>query len=214
MLAAYPLTLRKDVKTVLGIIPPSSACFNDTHSRCVRLGAETVRIPYRIYSDEPDSKRIEGLTDTQKAILTTLYTRHANGFIREKWLAEIPADAAWQAPFVALLIGEYVAEIAERIYTTPRFDKDFFNSFVLENKALCSRITAQVITYWDLFYSGAKSILVEDPITALVGTPQYTKIKQPPELPLFRYSGYLAAEKCGIWIGRTPRKKRYKPAVL
>jgi len=207
ILAAYPSALSNDVKTVLEIIPRSQLHGDQSWDRIVEVESETLRIPYRVYFDEAKDRDIEKLTDTQGAILATLYTRHANGYVREKWLSEIPANAVWQAPFVALLIGEYVAEIAERVYSTSRFDKEFFAEFVIKNHELCRYITARIITYWDLFYSGKRITLEDDPITGTSGT---IKVKYPPDLPLLSYPGYLAAEKTGVWMGRKPRNRHYR----
>lgn len=76
---------------------------------------------------------------------------------------------------------------------------------ILQGHWFDSLITSHIISYWDRFYSGATTTLTDDPIT---GGPGYRKVKLLPVLSLQKYPGYLAAEKCGIWAGRKPRKKR------
>jgi hypothetical protein len=209
--AAYPAWLADDVKAVIKIVPPPLRVIGDwrrSDSTAI-VGGETLSIPYRISAAEPKRRRVERLTDIQKAILATMFSRHSDGFVREKWLAEIPADATWQAPFVALLLSEYVVEIIESIEACERFDKNFFSEFVLENPELCQKITAQIATSWDAFHSGARKLSVIDPISAMLGYPRYSFVKQLPVLPLRQYPGYIVAQKCGIWVGRIPRRRRY-----
>jgi len=213
VLGAYPQKMGKDVRAVLRIIKPEERYRPAEYDRAVSANSEQLVIPYRIYFPEPDDRLVSRLSHRQKAILATLYTRHADGYIREKWLKQVPADESWQAPFIALLIGEYVIEIIRAMRSCEQFDKEFFSDFVRENLQVCEQITARAITYWDYFYSGAKKSLVQDQAMALAGFTVYTFVKEPPSLPLTAYEGYLAAYEYGIWQGRKPRRKSYRQNV-
>src|SRR3990167_2183438 len=51
------------------------------------------------------------LNDTQKTIIDCFYTRHCDGFIREKYCKNIiQLNHEWVVPYVFRLVGEYVIE--------------------------------------------------------------------------------------------------------
>ncbi|WP_329108717.1 hypothetical protein OG792_08735 [Micromonospora sp. NBC_01699] len=109
--AAFPRRLREDVQAVVELLPPprtgpSSSTFS------VELDGGPVTIPYRIDSEEPPAELGDRLSVTQLAILDCLYTRHQDGRVRQRRLAQvIGLDEPWVVPFVVRLVGEYVVEI-------------------------------------------------------------------------------------------------------
>ncbi len=73
---------------------------------------ETLRIPYRLYFDEPNPELENTLTDKQKDILNCIYLRHHNGYLREKRLNLLSNKSEkWTVPFIMQLLGEYVYEL-------------------------------------------------------------------------------------------------------
>jgi hypothetical protein len=79
-------------------------------------GAGTdVAIPYRIYNDEVPGDEQHALTPTQRIMLSCLYTRHHDGFVRRHLEKIVRLPLPWVAPYVVALTGEYVLEILELI---------------------------------------------------------------------------------------------------
>jgi hypothetical protein len=98
ILNAFPLALRKDVEKVIGIVPIEQKVLhadgnfyqmsssNDSNEQIIFLDKELLRIPYRIYINEPNQAIEKSLTDLQRTILNCIYLRHENGFIRQRRL--------------------------------------------------------------------------------------------------------------------------------
>ncbi|WP_051359404.1 hypothetical protein [Paucisalibacillus globulus] len=88
LLNAFPTELEDDVFTVLNkIIKTSDLDFSNCFE--VDLCKSKMMIPERIYYDEPSILEFNSLTERQKVILSCLFTRHHNGFIREDNLKKI-----------------------------------------------------------------------------------------------------------------------------
>ncbi len=51
----------------------------------VRIGGEPIEIPSRIYFAEPDWFAMKNMSRQQELILSALYTRHHDGYVREKY---------------------------------------------------------------------------------------------------------------------------------
>jgi hypothetical protein len=110
---AFPAELRKHALAALEAFPepelPPSRKFS------VRLGSQTVDIPYRIYNS-PGLIVTHRLTDLEMNLADCLLTRHHNGFVRQQHLGRIiHLRHSWIPPFVLQLLGEYVVEIIEVI---------------------------------------------------------------------------------------------------
>ena len=112
--AAFPRALHADVAAVLAVIPAAS--LSPARSFDVSIAGERVRIPYRLYADEPAADAHQDLTLLQQAVLSCIYTRHHDGHVRQRHVERIvPQTEDWIAPFVVHLTGEYVLEIVLRI---------------------------------------------------------------------------------------------------
>jgi hypothetical protein len=149
---AYPSQLRPDLETVLQIIPADERSAGELLP--VKVGEETLHIPVRVYFEDPDETLISTLTSTQKAILGTLYTRHNNGFVREKWLRQIiKLEEYWLPPFVLQLMGEYVLEIISFLADNEdSLKKEPYIRFIRENPEFDFRTTQRILSYWDAYY--------------------------------------------------------------
>ncbi|MDX3093560.1 hypothetical protein PV417_03095 [Streptomyces sp. ME19-03-3] len=103
--AAFPAALGPDVRAVTALLPlPPFA----PHWQ-VRGG---VRIPVRLYHDEPHADEVAALTARQRLVLHCLFAMHHDGYIRQRHAAHIAGVAEpWAVPFVVRLTGEYVLEI-------------------------------------------------------------------------------------------------------
>ena len=125
--------------------------FQIYESFAVTLNNELVEIPYRVYFEEPNEKN---LTKTEFLILNCLFTRHSDGFIRQKSLERIlPFDEYWITPFVIKLLGEYVIEILFTIENNLN-DKilDNFIHFSKENPEFLETTKRRIVSYWNCYY--------------------------------------------------------------
>lgn len=68
-------------------------------------------IPYRIYHDPPALEALQALTPIQQMMLSCWYTRHHDGFLRQRHLDQvIGVPLPWVTPFVVALSGEELVE--------------------------------------------------------------------------------------------------------
>ena len=83
----------------------------------ISLEREDLVIPKRIYADPSQLKRLTKFSLTQKEMVYCFYSRHYDGYVRERCLIEIVGSNNYFCiPFILQLLGEYVIEIIECIY--------------------------------------------------------------------------------------------------
>lgn len=114
-------------------------------------------IPYRIGYIEPYTYTFRN--EIEEILTYCLYTRHHNGYVREKYLKKLLDekllhDYAFINAFIIRLLGEYVLEIWTLIYD----NKAVFNNissynFIKENPEILNKNIARAITYSTLYYS-------------------------------------------------------------
>lgn len=147
---AFPDSLKNDVKSVLSSVNLNNEIENyQTFS--VNLRCENLQIPRRIYFGKPTEIL---LNSTKSLILNCLFTRHEDGFLREKCLKKIiKSDEYWIAPFVFQLLGEYVVQILNVVEEnlSPSLIKNLSN-FVAENPEFYNLTKSRVISYWNVYY--------------------------------------------------------------
>jgi hypothetical protein len=114
----------------------------------------TLSIPARIYTDEGQLNKLAKLTTKQKEIVYCLYSRHHDGFVRERCLKEfILSSNLYTAPYILQLLGEYVIEIIDVIYQNREgLDKHNLITYILENPEHYERTKQRVYSYWDCYY--------------------------------------------------------------
>lgn len=149
---------RFDLKEVLKVIPNEvhygfNGCSQDTITYHVHH--TQINIPYRMYFKEIDPKNLDAFSDVQKEILYCIYTRHNNGYIREKYVkALFDLDFhKWSIPFIVKLADEYVVEILEVIYDACKDrDNDDIKQFCKENASAIQKGYTRMISYWNEYY--------------------------------------------------------------
>ena len=157
LIKAFPENLKSDVSKVFEIIPLKSTYEFDlisSYSYEINISGEKLKIPSRIYFDEPIQQSENQLTENQKDILNCIYTRHHNGFIREKRLNKISEKIEkWKIPFFVQLLGEYIYELL------PIIDKkvnnqtlDFYVEFKNENPKYWEQTESRIASYWNEYY--------------------------------------------------------------
>ncbi len=117
-----------------------------------QLTREMVTIPYRIELQEFDTTT---LTEHEKRMLYCVYTRHKDGYIREKYIKKILETELqeWEFPFILKLSEEYVYEILASIYNNLiGKDNRQLMEFAKNNKELLCKGYSKMLGYWNRFY--------------------------------------------------------------
>jgi hypothetical protein len=155
LVAAFPSRLVADVVAAVAVMPvtaPVPPTAEDV-GRIV-LAGEPLRIPYRIYWAEPPPEASRPLTEQQRLILCSVYTRHHDGFVRERAIRQlVRAPDPWVMPFVVQLVGEYVLEIVRIIeagVAEPSLAE--YGLFLRENLGFLRLTRARATTYWNAYY--------------------------------------------------------------
>lgn len=126
-----------------------------------RVYDDLLSIPYRIYNPEPAVSELAALTPIQQVMVHCLYTRHNDGFVRQRHLADvIGTEHSWVVPYVVHLIGEYVVEIVQDIHAalvdldkSGSWQRRAYGRFVDDNPALLELTSQRVRSYWHEYYS-------------------------------------------------------------
>jgi hypothetical protein len=114
-----------------------------------------VMVPSRIYYEEPAPSVWAGLNAQERLVLACIYTRHDNGFVREKYLREVLKSELpeWTLPFIVLISGEYVIEITRLLYNTLRGrDNATLKAFCAKNPHATRLAFARMASYWNLYH--------------------------------------------------------------
>ena len=148
---AFPSALEADVRAVCQDIPASD--YGPTESvLVVHINGETIRIPHRVYFDEPSY--LLGPRGVRKDILACVYSRHHDGFVRERYVKHLlSSDHAWVPPFAVQLAGEYVLQIVQLVAShSARLGLEPYRSFVAQNPAFMAVTRQRMVSYWDCYY--------------------------------------------------------------
>jgi len=148
----FPSRLNADADIISALLPLSS------HAPLIRgcdaiLFGEEIATGCRLYNDWPAT--VPALSEIQSKMLRALYTKHCDGFVREKYLrAIIGYDEDWVPPFVLSLLGEYVIEIVSIIDDNKELlaKKTSYISFINANHAYLNLIESRCTSYWDCYY--------------------------------------------------------------
>ncbi|MCT4780619.1 MULTISPECIES: hypothetical protein [Exiguobacterium] len=160
---AFPQSCAVDVRLVTRLLP--RRLFRTTTSGTIEIacGEERLILPSRVYFEEVPEEKIQALTKRQRWLLYCLYTRHHDGYIREKYVRRLEAeqaDADWVLPYLIELTGEYVYEILERIEPMLHdWSEMQLSSFVQTDDVYMARIEQRIISYWNLHQRTAYPIL-------------------------------------------------------
>lgn len=155
--AAFPISIATDVDIALGYVPEklivgtSNLSSDDIEE--ISVFGELVHIPSRVYSIEPMSQ-LRGNDLACLPVLSCIYTRHHNGFIRQKYLQNIIGlQDIWVAPYVLQLVGEYVVEIIEVIQgNLSSIPQKNCIELLKMNSKFAEVLRQRIISYWDCYY--------------------------------------------------------------
>ncbi len=147
---AFPSRLCSDALVAAEALPKNRSWWN---SFKVCVNNENLSIPDRVRHD-PASVKIGRFSLLQKNLVDCILTRHNDGFVRQKYLAQIvSSNYAWVPPFVIQLLGEYVVEILQVIEANlGNLDKSVYTPFLRANPDFLALTEQRVISYWDCYY--------------------------------------------------------------
>jgi len=167
ILNAFPAALLQDVGKVIEILPFKGddilladgkihTIYNKIHSQeqLLYLDKEELKIPYRVYFNEPGLDKEKLLTGLQKTILHCIYLRHHNGYIRQRRLERLIDNTEYFIiPFIFQLLGEYVMEILEVLekHINPTTIHGYAR-FITENPKYWIQTESRMISYWNQYY--------------------------------------------------------------
>jgi hypothetical protein len=174
--AAFPRSLRRDALAIAAVVPDSGLA--SVAPFTVAVEGEPVVIPYRIYHDPPAPGVLRTLTPVQQTMIRCWYTRHHDGFVRQRHLDRvIGVPLPWVAPFVVAPIGEYVlpivALIRRRLIDLDRpgtAQHVVYGRFAAENPAYLNLIAQRVASYWDRYFRDRYSSVNQHPGTTLIAS--------------------------------------------
>lgn len=151
---SFPSMLLNDVNVILDEIDLNSELSLSEDSFLVKINDEKIEIPQRVYFETVNVLTKARLSSTQKEILDCLYTRHHDGYVREKALKSIVGFSnICVIPFIIRLFGEYVIEILQVIYQSiDQLEPSKYGHFIENNKDFYEVNKQRVLSYWDCYY--------------------------------------------------------------
>jgi hypothetical protein len=155
MLNAFPKELKEEIKAIFKIITLKTKSYNG-EAFDVFINNEIIHIPERIYHEDLEANVEIALSQIQKHILDCFFTRHHNGYIRQKRLNNIFTSRIiynWSIPYIVRLMGEYVVEIIDDINTNIQLiDKIALQEFIRTNQKFILTTEGRIASYWGEFY--------------------------------------------------------------
>jgi hypothetical protein len=148
----FPSYLKNDLDIVYSMLPLNRLTPH-MGDRFAFIGTEKIATDCRIYNEWHGN--ISSLSNIQNRILSTLYTKHHDGYRREKCLREIISfDDEWIPPFILSLLGEYVIEIVNVINENKEAlaRKESYLSFIKRNPDFLHLIESRSISYWNCYH--------------------------------------------------------------
>ncbi|WP_152446892.1 hypothetical protein [Janthinobacterium sp. HH01] len=155
-LHAFPSALAEKVEYAVQLLTPSQMHSASDTVISVRLAAENLSIPYRVYYDKQQLLNCANSSGSVALIALCLGTRHYDGYLRELCLRRLLlVEESWIAPFVIQLLGEYVIEVVQPIHE--RFldgVEKKYQDFFCENVKYCEYLVCRAVSYWNEYYRG------------------------------------------------------------
>ncbi len=135
-------------------VPPCDHAPSERNIGPIQIAGEHLHIPYRIYAAEPASLNWKAVGRQQGLVLCALYTRHHDGYVREKYVKVLlSAEEEWLAPFVIQMLGEYVVEIVQLLEPqVAHLSRESYLRFLKENQPFFSLVRQRLVSYWDCYY--------------------------------------------------------------
>ena len=152
---AFPHSVHPCLDTVLPLLPATDRPLSPDDIGPVLLNGAPLAIPARLYFPELPTGIYRGLDRAQQAVISCLYSRHANGHIRERHLRILlSSDPSWVVPFVFALVGEYVVELIELIEEAAKQSdqRQRLATFGRGAPDFCALTCRRAVSYWNCYY--------------------------------------------------------------
>jgi len=121
-------------------------------SEAIDVMGQMIAIPRRLHfvGLSVSSDALDQLNPASRCLVT----RATDGHLRQHAVRSvIDHRSPWVAPFVLMLLGEYVIEIVEDIRDAlPVLDQSVYANFVRENRQTVQRLRARATSYWDAYH--------------------------------------------------------------
>jgi hypothetical protein len=155
LVQAFPRELIEDVITVAQYLENQKIQLHENTQCEVMVHQAFIKIPARIYIDPIKSVEFQNFPLIQRQILWCIFTRHHDGFVRQKVLEKLLQKKLeyFMMPFIFQLLGEYVVEILKVI--EPNINKnnqEIWRDFMLENPQYIQTTQRRMVSYWNEYY--------------------------------------------------------------
>jgi hypothetical protein len=155
MLDSFPEKFKCDVEFIVSKLKYDRFNFHES-AESIIMENERIRLPYRIYYQEFSDLELKKFTDVQARLINCYFTRHHNGYVRQrslKMLLNSRKIMNWEVPYIFALCGEYVVEIVEDIYSNFNIiDNDDIIKFVKLNPSFTMLTEGRIASYWGEYY--------------------------------------------------------------
>ncbi len=151
---AFPNECADEVDVVGAMLRPSSHPTSEFDVGPTEVRGERLRIPTRIYHPELAPQELAALSDRQRLVAQCWFTRHHDGYVRERMVREVLRDRSpWTAPYVIQLLGEYVIEIIQVLQDgiVAKHEQPYAE-FLNDNPEFWELTRQRMISYWNCCY--------------------------------------------------------------
>ena len=150
--SAFPVGLLVEVSRLASLLDPPTGR-DASHTFRVFCDGESLQIPQRIYRPVISDSQFALLNPVEKAITACWFTRHHDGYVRERFLRAFPVyDTPWVIAYVVTLCGEYVVELLQYIWDRLElFETAVLGRWLRDNKDFYSRTRDRIVSYWHCY---------------------------------------------------------------
>ncbi|MCP4536280.1 MAG: hypothetical protein GY832_03965 [Chloroflexi bacterium] len=151
--SAFPSSIEKEVDNVISKLT-WGARLRPSGSFRVMVEGESLEIPSRGYWAKTNLQVVRNFPSLEAEIARCLYTRHHDGYVRERCLRDIiVSNNSWIPAYVTRLLGEYVVEILLVIEQhLDKIDPGVYKGFLSANPEFYEKTKHRVISYWNCYY--------------------------------------------------------------
>jgi hypothetical protein len=148
LLRGFPASRRDDVLRVARSLPPRSYPAMERREAVIVEG-ESIEIPYRVHYPELAVDAFEAMSRRQQLIAGCIYSRHGDGYVRERSIARVVDSTEPSViPYVLQLLGEYVIQICALVCARAPLTSPAYQDFARSNGKFLARIENRANSYW------------------------------------------------------------------
>ncbi len=150
--SAFPVRQLAEVSRLGPLVDPPTGR-DASHTFHVFCDGESLQIPQRIYRPVISYRQFASLNSVEQAIACCWFTRHYDGYVRERFLRALPVyDTPWVIAYIVTLCGEYVVELLQYIWDHRElFETAVLGRWLRDNKDFYSRTRDRIVSYWHCY---------------------------------------------------------------